>query len=155
MTKETPDGFAKKYLDRNSPVPILDSALVRWYGSTTDDFVSNWRKTKTLDDLKNLRPDRIPRFVVIADGAVGLSVREYVQSPNYKGEISGVHFFNTPHEGTGFADQAILNGSRWLEKKSDNEKFAALIPLALVAYLAGGIDGLQEFVISLMKSTVM
>lgn len=33
MTKETPDGFAKKYLDRNSPVSILESALVRWYAA--------------------------------------------------------------------------------------------------------------------------
>ena len=29
----------------------------------------------------------------------------------YKGEIENVIFFNTPHEGTGFADQVLLNGS--------------------------------------------
>ena len=71
------------------------------------------------------------RFVVIADGAAGLAVREYIQSNVYKGEISNVLFFNTPHEDTGLADQALLNGTNGLDRGSDNSKYAELVPLAL------------------------
>ena len=49
------------------------------------------------------------KFIIIADGAAGLAVREYLQGKDYQGEIENVVFFNTPHEGSGFADQALLN----------------------------------------------
>lgn len=152
MTTGTPADFAKNYLDRASSSSILESALVHWFNGTKDASIRNYG---SLENLRSKRPDLVPRIVVVADGAVGLALREYIQSENYKGEISNVLFFNTPHEGTGFADQAILKNSSKLDNGSDNSKYAGLIPLALVAYLAGGIDGLQEFMISLMKDAVM
>ena len=62
------------------------------------------------------------RFVIIAEGVAGLAVREYIQSRDYQGEIDNVIFFNTPHEGTGFADQALLNGSSVLKKEKGGKK---------------------------------
>ena len=106
--------------------------------------------------LKSARPDSVPsRFVVIADGAAGLAVREYIQSNVYKGEISNVLFFNTPHEDTGLADQALLNGTNGLDRGSDNSKYAELVPLALAAYIVGGTFGLQDLMIALLKDAVM
>lgn len=105
MTTGTPADFAKNYLDRSFSTSILDSALDHWFDNTNDSFV---RSFSTIANLRSKRPDLVPRIVVVADGAVGLALREYIQSENYKGEISNVLFFNTPHEGTGFADQAIL-----------------------------------------------
>ena len=111
---------------------------------------------KNLPALKSARPDSVPsRFVVIADGAAGLAVREYVQSSAYKGEIANVLFFNTPHEGTGLADQVVLSGTNGLDRDSDNSKYVALVPLALAAYIVGGVDGLQDLMISLLKDAVM
>ena len=114
------------------------------------------RSRYSLANLKKAHPDSAPsRFVVIADGVAGLAVREYVQSNVYKGEISNVLFFNTPHEGSGLADQALLNGTNALDRGSDNSKYVALVPLALAAYVMGGVDGLQDFMIALLKDAVM
>ena len=35
--------------------------------------------------------------------------REYVQGEKYRGDVDKILFFDTPHEGSGFADQAILS----------------------------------------------
>jgi hypothetical protein len=106
--------------------------------------------------LKNARPDLVPsHFVIIADGASGLAVREYIQGPDYQGEISNVIFFNTPHEGMGLADQGVFKGSKKLDRDSDNSKYATLVTLALAAYVVGGTDGLQDMMIGLLKDAVM
>ena len=154
----TPAVFARDSLDRASGHSLLDSALAGWFKKTKDSRVFAWKKKnsgKKVTDLRNARPDLVPsRFTVIADGAAGLAVREYIQGSNYKGEISNVVFLNTPHEGTGIADQSFFNGGSLLDR-GDPLKYAGLVPLALAAYIVGGMDGLQELMISLMKDAVM
>ncbi|MBO7061883.1 MAG: hypothetical protein J6W54_12435 [Fibrobacter sp.] len=157
LSSGTPADFAKNRLFRSSGTSIFDSAQLKWFSESKKSVVVSQRKYyKNLSALKLARPDSVPsRFVVIADGAAGLAVREYIQSNVYKGEISNVLFFNTPHEGTGFADQVVLRGTNGLDRGSDNSKYAELIPLALAAYIVGGVSGLQDFMISLLKDAVM
>ena len=154
----TPAVFARDSLDRTSGHSLLDSALAGWFKNTKDSRVSAWKKKnsgKKVADLRNARPDLVPsRFTVIADGAAGLAVREYIQGPNYRGDIANVVFLNTPHEGTGIADQSFFNSGSLLDR-GDPLKYAGLVPLALAAYIVGGMDGLQELMISLMKDAVM
>lgn len=95
------------------------------------------------------------RFVIIAEGAAGLAVREYIQSKDYQGEIDNVIFFNTPHEGTGFADQALLNGSSALNKSKSVSDYSDIIPLALAVYLVGGSETLETLMMSLLKEAVL
>ena len=157
LSSGTPADFARNRLFRSSSTSILDSAQLKWFnGSKNSIVVSQRNHYKNLSALKSAHPDSVPsRFVVIADGAAGLAVREYIQSSAYKGEIANVLFFNTPHEGTGLADQAVLNGTNGLDRDSDNSKYVALVPLALAAYIVGGVDGLQDLMISLLKDAVM
>ena len=95
------------------------------------------------------------RFVIIAEGVAGLAVREYIQSRDYQGEIDNVIFFNTPHEGTGFADQALLNGSSVLKKEKTASDYSEIIPLALAVYLVGGGEALESLMMSLLKEAVL
>ena len=156
LSSGTPADFAWNRLFRSSGTSILDSAQIKWFENSKNPIVVSQRSRYSLANLKKAHPDSVPsRFVVIADGAAGLAVREYVQSNVYKGEISNVLFFNTPHEGTGFADQAVLRNTNALDRGSDNSKYAALVPLALAAYIVGGVDGLQDFMIALLKDAVM
>ena len=154
----TPAAFARDSLDRASGHSLLDSALAGWFKNTKDSRVSAWKKKnsgKKVADLRNARPDLVPsRFTVIADGAAGLAVREYIQGPDYRGDIANVVFLNTPHEGTGIADQSFFNDGKLLDR-GNSKKYVALVPLALAAYIVGGMDGLQELMISLMKDAVM
>lgn len=95
------------------------------------------------------------RFVIIAEGVAGLAVREYIQSKDYQGEIENVIFFNTPHEGSGFADQSLLNKSSVLNKSKSASDYSDIIPLALAVYLIGGIDILEDLMMSLLKEAVL
>ena len=157
LSSGTPAEFARNRLFRSSGTSILDSAQLKWFKNSKNSVVVSQRNHyKNLSALKSARPDSVPsRFVVIADGAAGLAVREYIQSSAYKGEIANVLFFNTPHEGTGLADQVVLSGTNGLDRDSDNSKYVALVPLALAAYIVGGVDGLQDLMISLLKDAVM
>ena len=116
----TPAVFARDSLDWTSGHSLLDSALAGWFKNTKDSRVSAWKKKnsgKKVAELRNARPDLVPsRFTVIADGAAGLAVREYIQGPNYRGDIANVVFLNTPHEGTGIADQSFFNDGDLLDR---------------------------------------
>ena len=156
LTSGTPADFARTRFFRSSGTSILDAAQLKWFNESKNPVVASQRNRYSLANLKKTHPDSIPsRFVVIADGAAGLAVREYIQSSAYKGEIANVLFFNTPHEGTGLADQVVLSGTNGLDRDSDNSKYVALVPLALAAYIVGGVDGLQDLMISLLKDAVM
>ena len=157
LSRGTPAEFAQEYLSRTSGKSIFESALVKWYSEGSSSELKKLKKEyKNLDSLKNARPDVVPsRFVVIADGAAGLAVREYIQGPDYRGDISNVVFFNTPHEGTGLADQAVFKGTDRLDRGADYTKYATLVTLALAAYIVGGTDGLQDMMIGLLKDAVM
>lgn len=98
--------------------------------------------------------NRPNKFVIIAEGVAGLAVREYIQSKDYQGEIDNVIFFNTPHEGTGYADQYLLNGSSALDKSKTSSDYSEIIPLALTVYLVGG-EFLEELMMKLLKEAVL
>lgn len=183
---ESPDVLAKEFAEKNRakvktncslyPVvgSILDDAVEYWFqeqlklsaGSfETENFLQSWisswkastGKTPSLADLKFSRPDLIPsKYVVIAEGMGGLVAREYIQSAFYRGDIENVLFFDTPHEGTGFADQALLGlHSGFKSEKKSVETLTAAIPLVLTAYLIGGSDALQNVLTDLLKSIVL
>lgn len=153
----SPAVFAKEFATNEDA--ILVKALQNWYDNTDDAKIIDLKtKGNNLAKIKALRPDLVPlKYVVIANGASGLAVREYIQSKDYQGEISNVLFFNTPHEGTGFADQALfsVDGFKYIEKKQSAKSLSALIPLALTAYIVGGIDQLRDVMISLAKDAVI
>ncbi len=128
-------------------------AAVSLFQGTNSVFhlaIEKWLEGKgpTLEEVPN-------RFVVVAEGAAGLAVREYIQSKAYQGEIENVVFFNTPHEGTGFADQALLNGSSVLNKSKSASDYSEIIPLALAVYLVGGSDVLEDLMMALLKEAVL
>lgn len=153
----SPADFAKEFATNENA--ILIKALQNWYNNTDDAKIIDLKsKGKNLEKIKIERPDLLPlKYVVIANGASGLAVREYIQGKDYQGEISNVLFFNTPHEGTGFADQALfaVNNLKYIEKKKNTSSLSALIPLTLTAYIAGGIDQLRDVMISLAKDAVI
>ena len=158
LSMGTPADFAREFLSRSSTTSILDSAQRTWFTKSKASAVVKLRSkySNNLSSLKNARPDLVPsHFVIIADGASGLAVREYIQGPDYQGEISNVIFFNTPHEGMGLADQGVFSHTKKLDRDSDNSKYAMLVTLALAAYIVGGTEGLQDMMIGLLKDAVM
>ncbi len=140
---------------------IYEKALVNWFRKSSDERLWEWRKTCgnrcSLVDLKNSRPEVLPlKWIVVAEGISGLVAREYLQGADYAGEYSKVLFFDTPHEGTGFADMALFQGSpNPTFKIPDAKALAGLVPLALSAYVFGGTGALQDAVLALAKSAVL
>lgn len=156
---QTPLAGASAFVGDKDNKSIFDEALENWFLKSDNKALVKWKnenKGKLLGDLKLAKPDIVPlKYVVITEGVGGLAAREYIQSNMYQGEMENVLFFNTPHEGTGFADQALFQNTEILEKSKKASSYAEIIPLALVAYLAGGVDGMQEMMITLVKSAVV
>ena len=154
MAKTPSEAVDELFVGNNS---VFNKATNNWYANTTNAKVVSLRKSgKKLDDIKKTNPDLVPfKFVIVSEGVAGLAVREYIQSSRYKGEIENVLFFNTPHEGTGFADQVLLNGSKDLYKLKSVSDYTKFIPLVLTAYLVGGVGQMQEILISLVKEAVI
>ena len=152
--ESTPAVFAnEKFAAQDATKSILKDALKKWYDNNTDSKIKSFG---SLENLKKNRPDLVPsRYVVIAEGAAGLAVREYIQSVNYKGEIENVLFFNTPHEGTGYADQALFNTNTSVIEKSSSSSLASLIPMILAAYLFDKVGVVEELLIGLGKDVIM
>lgn len=163
VTKLSPIDFVTK-MSGVGEKSIQDDALDEWFKNVNDSksAVGKWKKSKksgqaTLENLKKERMDLIPsKFILVAEGAVGLAVREYIQGSLYRGEFSNVIFFNTPHEGTGFADQALFKfDSTSLEKTQDQSSLAALSTMVLAAYIIGGSGQVKEILMSLAKDAVL
>lgn len=155
IAKMSPSVFVDEHLaGKAAAKSVLLQAQTDWFDKSQDSAIKSFRN---LEDLRQSRPDLVPsRYILIAEGAAGLAVREYIQGENYKGEFSNVLFFNTPHEGTGFADQALFSQDQSAIRKSlDASSLEALIPLALAAYLVDGASGLREMMINLAKDAVM
>lgn len=153
LSSQSPAGYANDLAKT-----VFPEALENWFASSDDPKILGYKKEGWgLPELKSGRPDLVPlRYVVIANGASGLAVREYIQGAGYGGEISNVLFFDTPHEGSGFADQALFSKDMVsIAKKRDASSMAALIPLTLTAYVAGGLDDLREVMLSLAKDAVL
>lgn len=140
---------------------VFAKALEYWFENSSDSLLLNWKNRCgnkcALTDLKKIRPDILPlRYIVISEGVSGLVAREYIQGSGFVGDISKVLFFDTPHEGTGFADQTLFQGlDGYSLKKPDVKNLSALIPLTLSAYVFGGLDALQDAVMSEAKSAVL
>lgn len=155
LTLQTPAEFAGNLTFAESG--IFSQAQKNWFEHSDLPVVQYYKGLGwDLEHFKRDRPDLVPlRYVVIANGASGLAVREYIQGVNYGGEISNVLFFNTPHEGSGFADQALFSKHpEAIEKEKSAASYSALIPLAFAAYVAGGADELRRVVISLARNAV-
>lgn len=154
MTKTPSEAANELFVGDNS---VFNKATTNWFANTKNAKIVSLKKNgKKLADIKKTNPDLIPfKFIIISEGVAGLAVREYIQSSKYKGEIENVIFFNTPHEGSGFADQVLLNGSRELDKTKSISDYTKLIPIILTAYLVGGVGQLQEILISLVKEAVI
>lgn len=95
--------YCRSYDASMSPSEISDS-LFQEKNSVFSEAIKKWSQNGKILTSENM-PNR---FLIIAEGVAGLAVREYIQSKDYRGEIENVVFFNTPHEGTGFADQALV-----------------------------------------------
>jgi len=141
--------YCRSYNGSMSPSEAADS-LFRGANTVFQDALTEWEKGENASNFVN-RPNK---FVIIAEGVAGLAVREYIQSKDYQGEIDNVIFFNTPHEGTGFADQYLLNNSSALKKSTTPSDYSEIIPLALAAYLVGG-EVLEDLMMKLLKEAVL
>ena len=139
--------YCRSYDRSMSPSEAADS-LFKGSNTVFQDALTKWGQSAS--DLTN-RPNK---FIIIAEGVAGLAVREYIQSKDYQGEIDNVIFFNTPHEGTGYADQYLLNGSSALDKSKTSSDYSEIIPLALTVYLVGG-ELLEELMMKLLKEAVL
>lgn len=139
--------YCRSYDRSMSPSEAADS-LFKGSNTVFQDALTKWGQGAS--DLTN-RPNK---FIIIAEGVAGLAVREYIQSKDYQGEIDNVIFFNTPHEGTGYADQYLLNGSSALDKSKTSSDYSEIIPLALTVYLVGG-EFLEELMMKLLKEAVL
>ena len=135
--------------DKSMTPPEAANSLFKGSESVFQKALTEWEKGAS--DLTN-KPNK---FVIIAEGVAGLAVREYIQSKDYQGEIDNVIFFNTPHEGTGYADQYLLNGSSVLKKEKSVSDYSDIIPLALAVYLVGGGAALEDLMMSLLKEAVL
>ena len=65
-------------------------------------------------------------------------------------------FFDTPHSGTGYADQSLFQKSNGYSlKKPDASSLSALIPMTLLAYYFDGGDSFRNMVISLSENAIL
>lgn len=159
VSAKSANALAEILSDR-SENSLYAKALENWFLKSSDSRLSAWKRSCgkcSLKDLKLSRPDLLPkRFIVISEGVSGLVAREYIQGKDYAGDFSKVLFFDTPHEGSGFADQALFQSAENFSFKTPNVKsLSAAVPLALSAYVFGGADALQDAVISLAKTAVL
>lgn len=147
--KDSNSVYCYSYDASIAPFEAIDS-LFKGANSVFNKAIQKWSKNKTSKD--SLTPPS--KFIIIAEGSAGLAVREYIQSKEYQGEIDNVIFFNTPHEGTGFADHSLLNGSSVLDKTKNVYDYSEIIPLALAIYLVGESETLENLMMSLLKESV-
>ena len=123
-------------------------------------WISNYKKQNgrmpTLTDLKNDRPDFLPsRYVFVANGMGGMIAREYIQSADYNGNVDKILFIDTPHEGTGFADHALLSKDEEFMKRDISLSFmATAFPLITLLYTNADSRTLSDFYIPLLKNVM-
>ena len=118
----------------------MDGRLYDWISA----FKSKKGRIPSLDELEKERPDLVPsRYVFISKGTGGMVAREYVQGEKYRGDVDKILFFDTPHEGTGFADQVILSKDELSNFRSElGAVLAAAVPVVSVAFIMA--DGVTQ-----------
>lgn len=124
----------------NASYANMDGRLYDWISG----FKSKKGRVPTLVELEKERPDLVPsRYVIISKGTGGMVAREYVQGDKYRGDVDKILFFDTPHEGTGFADQAILSKDELSNFHSElGTALAAAVPIVTVAFMVA--DGVTK-----------
>lgn len=153
----SPIEFAQEFSKAENS--ILDLAQKNWFENSENVELKNWKKKNSksnFEKLKSQNPEMVPlQFILVVEGASGLAVREYIQSKNYQGEFVQVLFFNTPHEGTGFADQALFNQNlNAIKQKKNAGDVASLMSVALTGYLLDKSSLFQEFMLTLASKAV-
>lgn len=124
----------------NASYANMDGRLHDWITG----YKSKNGRVPTLEELEKERPDLVPsRYVFISKGTGGMVAREYVQGEKYRGDVDKILFFDTPHEGSGFADQAILSKDDLTNIHSElGAVLAAAVPLVSVAFIMA--DGVTQ-----------
>ena len=124
----------------NASYANMDGRLHDWITG----YKSKNGRVPTLEELEKERPDLVPsRYVFISKGTGGMVAREYVQGEKYRGDVDKILFFDTPHEGSGFADQAILSKDDLTNVHSElGAVLAAAVPLVSVAFIMA--DGVTQ-----------
>ncbi|WP_407442804.1 LamG-like jellyroll fold domain-containing protein [Fibrobacter sp.] len=159
VSSQSPNKLSSLLVNRDAN-SVYAKALEDWFSKSSDKNLLAWKKNhsgaKFVDLLKD-RVDIVPlRFVVIAEGVSGLVVREYIQGANYQGDFAKVLFFDTPHSGTGYADQTLFQNSSDYSLKAPNaSSLGALVPMALLAYYFDGGDAFRNMVISLSENAIL
>lgn len=118
----------------------VDSTAVDFYfHKWMNDYKNKNGLYPSLETIKTERPDFLPsRYVFIANGMGGMVAREYIQGGSYQDDVNKILFINTPHEGSGFADQALLSKDELYNKRaavgSLGTIIASLVPIIVTIY---------------------
>lgn len=118
----------------------VDSTAVDFYfHKWMNDYKNKNGLYPSLETIKTERPDFLPsRYVFVANGMGGMVAREYIQGDTYQGDVNKILFINTPHEGTGFADQALLSKDELYNKRaavgSLGTLIASVVPIIVTIY---------------------
>ncbi|MCQ2107642.1 MAG: hypothetical protein MJZ05_02645 [Fibrobacter sp.] len=152
-TRNAWDGTAGKYIPKSQysvEFANIDPFLYAWI----KNFKNKNNKMPTLTDLKEARPDFLPtRYVFIANGMGGMVAREYIQSVDYNGDVDKILFADTPHEGTGFADHALLSKDKNFMKHDISGSFlATIIPLITFLYTFSDSKTVSKFYVPMIKN---
>ena len=154
--RDTWSGSANSYTPKNTykaDFADIDPFLYAWIKNYK---AKNNNSDPTLETLKKERPDFLPsRYVFIANGMGGMVAREYIQGSEYQGDVDKILFINTPHEGTGFADQALLSKDMdyYHAHNSLGSALAFLIPVVTLVYV--GSDYFVEDSIMSFTKTIL
>ena len=160
VSSQSASDLSKILLNHNNE-SIYSKALENWFQNSSDELLLKWKNqckdSCSLESLKKSRADILPlRYIIITEGVSGLIAREYIQGKDYVGDYSKILFFDTPHEGTGFADQALFQKSKNFSfKKPDIKALSAVLPLTLSAYVFGGVEAVQDVAISVAQNAVL
>lgn len=118
----------------------VDSTAVDFYfHKWMNDYKNKNGLYPSLETIKTERPDFLPsRYVFVANGMGGMVAREYIQGDSYQGDVNKILFINTPHEGTGFADQALLSKDELYNNRaavgSLGTIIASVVPIIVTIY---------------------
>ena len=159
VSTDSPNKLANLLANRDAN-SVYAEALDNWFNKSSDKNLLAWKRNHTHAKFTDLVKDRIDivplSFVIIAEGVSGLVVREHIQGINYQGDFAKVLFFDTPHSGTGYADQSLFQSADGYSlSKPNTSSLGALIPMTLLAYYFDGGDSFRNMVISLSKSAIL
>lgn len=140
------DEAGKRYPSTNKTINYS------WKGPDGNYRLSQWiinfesanKRKPTIEELRRDRPDLVPsRFVILAHSMGGLTAREYIQNDYYNGDVDKLILFDSPQEGSGASDHAILTSTTGATTAIDAAGIAAeALAWGVFIYLlpTGGLD---------------